>query len=280
MNRRTAIRQRITLPPLHPGQQDIIDSAARFKVVVCGRRYGKTTLGIWLCVRGALTDPGIYWWVGPNYPSISASGAWKSLKRLCTKIDGVTIKEADHSILFPNGSEIWIKRAANPETRRGAKLKGAVIDEFAQIKETTWVDVLRPALTDHKGWALFIGTPAGRNWAYRLFEKARLRSTWEVWQKPTTDNPFIDPNEVDDARLDMTEESFAKEYLADFGSSQFLVFPEIMEAFHEWRGPVPEFISYHGGMDFGGDTIGAHASATTLAGRTRNDELIVISDFA
>ncbi|KKL82814.1 hypothetical protein LCGC14_1981000 [marine sediment metagenome] len=275
----TKTKQTITLPALHPGQQDIAESKARFKVVVCGRRYGKTTLGEWFCVKGALEDPGIYWWVGPNFPSINASGAWAMLKFLCRQIDGIAVKESDRSIIFPNGSEIWIKSADNPETLRGSKLKGVVLDEFAQTKETTWVDVLRPALTDWKGWALFIGTPAGRNWAFRLFERARLRSTWETWQKPTTDNPFIDPNEVDDARLDMSEESFAQEYLADFGASQYLVFPEINQAFHEWRGPVPEFISYHGGMDFGGDTIGAHASTVATAGRTRNDELIIIDAF-
>lgn len=277
--RKAAGPLRIVLPSLHPGQKVIDNNQSRFKCVVCGRRFGKTTYGVRQCVRGALEDPGVYWWVGPNYPSISASAAWPMLKRLIAPISGVTIREADRYITFANGAEIWIKSADNPDTLRGPKLKGVVFDEFAQIKPETWTEVIRPALSDLKGWALFIGTPKGKNWAYRLFEQAKARKDWAAFCMPTTTNPYIDPAEIEAAREDMSEESFKQEYEADFGASQYLVYPEIIPEIHRWKGPVPEFISYHGGCDFGGDSIGAHSSVTAIAGRTQNDDVIIFDCF-
>lgn len=273
------IRVNIQLPPLHAGQKDIEADPARFKVVVCGRRWGKTTYGVWKTVKGALENPGVYWWVAPTFKVINNSNAWGMLKQLTRDIPGCEAREGDGCVRFENGSEIWIKSADNPDGLRGPKLRGVILDEFAQIRPDTWFEVLRPALTDYKGWALFIGTPKGKNWAYRLWEMAKVREGWASWRKPTVTNPFIDPREIEDARHDMTEEGFAQEYLADFGASQYLVFPDVSPETHEWRGQVPEFISYHGGMDFGGDTIGAHKSSTVIAGRTKADELIIFAAF-
>lgn len=269
----------VQLPRLHAGQVDIEAHPARFKVVVCGRRWGKTTYGVWKTVKGALELPGVYWWVAPTYKVINNSNAWGMLKALTGSIPGCEVREGDGCVRFSNGSEIWIKSADNPDGLRGPKLRGVILDEFAQIRPDTWFEVIRPALTDYKGWALFIGTPKGKNWAYRLFEMAKVRDNWESWRKPTVTNPFIDPAEVEDARNDMTEEGFAQEYLADFGASQYLVYPEVDPDIHEWRDPIPEFISYHGGLDFGGDTIGAHKSTGAIAGRTRADELIIFTAF-
>lgn len=275
----TAPQLDIKLPKLHSGQVEIVQNAARFKVVVCGRRWGKTTLGIWLCLRGAIQDPGIYWWVGPTFPSVQSSGAWEMLKNIVSLIPGTEIREADKEVILVNGSQIWIKTAKDPDSLRGPKLKGVVLDEFSQTQSRAWTEVLRPALTDYRGWALFIGTPKGKNWAYRLFQTAQTRVGWAAFKKPTTNNPFIDPKEIEDARLDMSDNEFKQEYEADFGASQYLVYEEVDPQVHMWRGDTPEFVSYHGGMDFGGDTIGAHKSATVIAGKTKADELLVIAAF-
>lgn len=260
----------------------IVRNPARFKVVVCGRRWGKTTLGMWLCLRGAIQDPGIYWWVGPTFPSVQSSGAWELLKNIAAMIPGTEIREADKVVKIVTGrgtSEIWIKTAKDPDGLRGPKLKGVVLDEFPMTQERAWTEVLRPALTDYKGWALFIGTPKGKNWAYRLFQKAQQRTNWAAFREPTGKNPFIDPSEIADARLDMSENEFKQEYEADFGASQYLVYEEVDPQVHVWRGEVPEFVSYHGGMDFGGDTIGAHKSSTVIAGKTPKDQLVIIAAF-
>ena len=294
----TAVAERplqITLPPLHPGQRVIERSQARFQVVIIGRRFGKTTYGVRKCVKFALLTGETYWWVAPNY-NVAQIG-WAMLKKLAAQIatvSDVEVREADMKIIFKrNGGTIVIKSAVNPDSLRGEKLGGVVLEEFPQIQEETWTEVLRPALADLKGWALFIGTPKGKDWAYRLAMSAKDRPNWEFFQLPTgitedgtaytkviaSNNPYVAASEIEDARQDMSPESFAQEWLADFGASQYLVYPEVNPEYNRWRGPVPEFVSFHGGMDFGGDTIGAHKSATAIAGLTAKDELIFIAAF-
>lgn len=274
----------ITLPPLHKGrdgrgQVEIDEHPARFKVIMCGRRWGKTTLGVRTCLKGALQTGGIYWWVGPSFPAIQASRAWPTLKLLSNQIPGVEIREADRCVIYPNGGEIWIKSSVDEDSLRGPGLYGVVMDEAASQKEDTWTDVLRPALTDHKGWAIFIGTPKGPNWFVRLWESARVKPGWASWKKPSSDNPFLDPEEIEMARLDMAENKFQQEYCADVGASSYLVFPEFDRNVHQWRGPVPIFDRYFGGLDFGGDSVGAHDSAGVVVGVTAQDQAIILRCF-
>ncbi len=258
---------------------DIEESPARFKVVVAGRRVGKTTYGVRKCVKEALITGGLYFWIAPSYKV--AEVGWRMLKRLCWQLPGVEIREADKSVILENGGRIDIRSAVDPDSLRGEKLWGAVFDEFAQIRPETWPEVIRPALSDVKGWALFIGTPKGHNWAFDLFNMALVTPGWAAFRKPTSANPYIDPQEIELARNDpsMSELMFLQEYEADFGASQYQVFPEILPQLHTWKGTVPEFVGYYGGMDFGGDTVGAHKSTTVIGGLTSNDELIVIAAF-
>jgi len=250
---------------------------ARFQVVVCGRRWGKTTYGVRKCVKGALGG-GTYWWIAPTY-SVASIG-WRMLKRLIIQIPEVEIREADKCAILPNGGQIWIKSADNPDSLRGEKLYGVVFDEAAQIKPETWYEVIRPALSDTGGWALFIGTPKGKNWLYQLWKLAAVRKDWSAYRKPTSDNPYIPLEELASAREEAaSEEKYRQEYEADFGASQYLVFPEFDREVHEWRGELPAFTRYHAGLDFGGTSISSHKSTGVLAGRTKKDELIIISEF-
>lgn len=269
----------INLPPLHKGQLEIDESPARFKVVICGRRFGKTTLGILTCLKGALRTGGVYLWVGPNYPEITISRAWPTLKQLISQIPGSEVRESDRCVILPNGGEIWIKSADNPESLRGGGLRGVVLDEVSQIAEETWTQVLRPALMDHRGWALFIGTPKGKNWVYNLFQKAQVMKGWAAWRKPTWENPYISREEIEDMRNEMSEAEFKQEVEADFGVSQHLVFPDFNRDIHQWKWPIPEFQMYFGGLDFGGDSEGNHKSAGAVAGLTNDDELVLIKVF-
>lgn len=297
---------KITLPPVHPGQRPLDECPARFQVDIIGRRFGKTTFGVRKCIKGALKTGHTFWWIGPSY-SVAEIG-WSMLKRIAWQINTVSpveIREADRAVIFQNGGRIVIKSAINPDSLRGEKLGGVVFDEFPGIPEATWTEVIRPALADLQGWALFIGTPKGKDWAYNLFMKAKDRPDWAAFQIPTaitedgtantkvigTNNPWMvmkngRPDvkaaieELEQARMEMSPEQFAQEFLADFGASQYLVYPEVNPEFHEWRGPTPEFVSYHGGKDFGGDTIGAHKSVTVIAGKTAKDELVIVACFA
>ena len=274
----------INLPPLHKGrsgsggQVEIDQCQARFVVVACGRRWGKTMYGVYKCVKSVVDKGGIYWWIGPHYQE--ASRGWVMLKRLCGQIPGVEIREADRCIRFPGiANEIWIKSGDDPNSLRGEGLDGAVLDECAFSKEAVWFEAIRPALADKKGWAVFISTPRGKNWFYRLWRRGEAGGAWASFKRPTIDNPFIDPREIEAARQEMSDEQFAQEFEADFGASQFLVFPEFDRDVHSWRGPLPPFTSYHAGLDFGGDSVGNHKSAGVVAGRTKKDELIFFDEF-
>lgn len=262
---------------MHDGQGVIDQSPAQFKVVFCGRRFGKTTYGVRCCVKGALTTGKLYFWIAPSYKV--ANIGWKMLKKIAYQIPNAEVREADKSIIFPNGGQVDIRSAVDPDSLRGEQLAGAVFDEFAQIDPDTWPEVSAPSLIDLDGWALFIGTPKGENWASELFYQAKVLPEWAAFQMPTSTNPYLTPKAIARMRAVMGEQRAAQELDADIGASQYLVYPEVVPNLHTWTETVPEFVSYHGGMDFGGDTVGAHKSCTVIAGKTSRDELIVIAAF-
>jgi len=279
----TATAIQVELPPLHKGrdgnggQLEIVRSKARFKVVVCGRRWGKTTLGVFMCLETSLQG-GRTWWVAPTYPV--ANIGWRLLKALVKQIPQCEVHEADRYVELPGGGEVWIKSADNPDGLRGEGLDGVVLDEVAQIRETAWQEALRPALADKKGWALFIGTPKGKNWVWRLFQRGQRSANWESWRRPTIDNPYIDPDEIEQARADAISEAvFKQEYEADFGASQLQVYPDFDRYLHQWKRPIPQFEMFYGGLDFAGDTIGAHKSAGIVSGMTTTGIMVALAEF-
>jgi len=273
----------IKLPPLHigrdgKGQVEIANDTSRFKVVVCGRRYGKTTLGVWLCLRTSLVG-GLTWWVAPTYP-IAMIG-WRMLKKIAAQIPGAVIREGDREVHLPGGGVVVIKSADNPDSLRGEGLDGVVLDEVGQIKQIAWTEALRPALADHQGWALFIGTPKGRNWLWDIFRRAQIAPNWRAWRKPTSDNPHILLAELDEARMELPLSVYQQEFEADFGASQLQVYPEFDREIHQWKYPtLPKFDLFYGGLDFGGTTIGSHKSAGLIGGYHKaSDTLIELLEF-
>lgn len=218
----------ITLPSLHDKQQRIAKSGARFKVVDCGRRFGKTLLGGVVALVGVPADGinpkrigglegGRIMWVAPTYKQ--AKEGWAYLVPLTRQIPGGKVHLAEQRVSFPGGGSIELRtEGGDPDNLRGAGLDGVVIDEAALCKEESWTQVLRPALADREGWALFISTPRHFNWFYRLFERGQspTETDWQSWQHPTWDNPFIPWSEIEAARRDMTEEDFDQEFGASF----------------------------------------------------------------
>lgn len=226
MAKQTTRPLELRLPPLHTGrdsekhkavgQHQVFHSPARFKVVCCGRRWGKTHLGVLMCVVTAARG-GRAWWIGPSYPV--AGIGWRLLKAIVAPIPGIEVRESERMITFPNGGVVQVKSADRPDSLRGESLDFVVFDEVADIKPDAWYEGIRPALADRKGKALFIGTPRGMsNWFYDLWCAAEKDESgvWMNWTAPTVDNPFIDPNEVEDARKDMHPIIFAQEHEAEF----------------------------------------------------------------
>ncbi len=206
------ISYKVKLPDLHSGQTPIAQSNARFKVLVAGRRWGKTRLGVWLCIAKAMQGKKT-WWVAPTY-SMAMEG-WKEIRRL--GIDyGCTVKEYEKTLYTPTGGFVTVRSADNPDRLRGAGLDYIVLDECAYIKEATWKEVLRPTLTERQGGALFISTPKGYNWFARIYDEAVKYDDWARWQKPTSTNPLVPIEELKIAKREIGSFLYSQEYEAEF----------------------------------------------------------------
>lgn len=207
----------IQLPRFHPGQLEVLNSPARYRVVVCGRRWGKTALGVFICLMAALRGKRV-WWVAPFFAT--ALIGWRMLKRFVRQLPDELvpdISESEHTITFPwTGGSVTIKSAHDPDSLRGEGLDGLVMDEAPLCKQAAWTEVLRPMLLLSGGWAVFMGTPRGRNWFADLFDRAGTRSNWARWQLPTSNNPMVPEAELLEALEDMGAVVFAQEHGAQF----------------------------------------------------------------
>jgi hypothetical protein len=221
------------MPQLHPGQTAIRRSPARFKVLACGRRWGKTRLGAALCLETGLAG-GAAWWVAPSY-KVAAVG-WRQIKGLAAQVPGAVVREGDRKADLPGGGWIQVRSADFPDSLRGEGLDRVVLDECAFVAEGAWSESIRPALSDRKGDALLISTPKGRNWFWRLWTKGQgVGGEWASWRFPSVSNPHLDPAEVEAARLDLPERVYQQEYRAEFLEESGGVFRRVPEAIDRGR---------------------------------------------
>ena len=215
-------------PHPHPGQLEVHNSDARFKVVSAGRRWGKTRLGVNECIDAASQGKRA-WWVAPSY-KMSEVG-WRPIKQLCRRIPGTDIKLVDRTVVFPDGGFIAVRSADNPDSLRGEGLDLVVMDECAFTRKEAWTEAIRPALSDRIGKALLFSTPKGRNWFWESYQRGLNKEEgWASFLFPTVTNPYIDPNEVEDAKRDLPEIIFRQEYMAEFIDDQGGVFRRVQEA--------------------------------------------------
>lgn len=244
---------KIQLPALHPGQQEILASPARFKVVPCGRRFGKTLYGSCIAIKSGLEGRRV-WWVAPDYPR--AKIGWNMMMELTAPIPGRIVRRMDKVIEFPGGGWVQLKSGKDPESLRGESLDGVVLDEAADIQRTVWFDSLRPALSDRQGWGLILGSPKGRgNLLYELSLMAtKDPDNWETIVMPTWKNPYIVAEEIEQARRDSPERTFRQEYGAEFVGFEGRVYDNFMldgsMCVYE-DVDTRRYHSYWGGIDFG-----------------------------
>ncbi len=211
---------------LHPKQLEVFQDPRRFKIVVAGRRFGKSRLaeavgasaGLVTDLNGYdLTDKGVFV-VAPTHDQakrIYWSGLSRVLAPVTTRVDRNTGR-----IELSNGRWIEVRGADKPDSLRGVGLSDVILDEFASMKPDVWEEIVRPALADVQGRALFIGTPAGKNHFYQLvLEAQKDPATWGVWSFKSRDNPFLDPEEIKKAAANMTAAQFAQEFEASFAGS-------------------------------------------------------------
>ena len=249
---------------LLPWQQDVWNDKTRFKVVAAGRRTGKSRLAAWLLIINALqAEKGHVFYVAPTQGQ-ARDIMWQTLMEL-----GHPVISGSHinnlQIKLVNGATISLKGADRPETMRGVSLKYLVMDEYADMKPEVWEQILRPALADQKGSALFIGTPMGRNHFYELFKYGELSEdeTYKAWHFTSYDNPLLDPEEIDIAKKSMSSYAFRQEFMASFEATGSEMFKEDWVKFSTEE---PESGDYYIAIDLAGfEEVGKR--------RTKNSKL-------
>lgn len=199
-------------------QKTIAEDKARFRVVVAGRRFGKTHLAIReLCYHAK--DPGKECWaVMPTYRQ-AKQVVWRKLKKQLQDLRWTEkVNESELTITLRNGSTIALKGADNYDSLRGVGLDFIVLDEFADIAPEAWYETLRPTLSDTGGRALFIGTPKGiGNWAYELYQMPEEDAdNWHSYSYTTIDGGRVPETEIEQAKRDLDVRTFRQEYMATF----------------------------------------------------------------
>lgn len=235
---------------LLPWQQEVWNHSARFKVVAAGRRTGKSRLAAYLLIVNALqTDRGHVFYVAPTQGQ-ARDIMWQTLLEV-----GHPVIEGSHinnlQIRLINGATISLKGADRPETMRGVSLKYLVMDEYADMKPEVWEQILRPALADQKGQALFIGTPMGRNHFYDLYlygDKGDDES-FASFHYTSFDNPILDAGEIEAAKRSMSSFAFRQEFMASFEALGGELFKEDWVKFSE---DEPDVGDYYIAVDLAG----------------------------
>lgn len=199
----------------------------RFSVIVAHRRFGKTVGSVNHLIKMALMCNKAapqFAYVAP-FRTQAKKIAWNYLKFYTSVIPGVRVNESELYVelptLHPNrpGARIYIIGADNPDALRGIYLDGVVIDEYAQIKQELWNEIIRPALSDRQGWAVFIGTPKGQNQFYEIYQKALASDGWYVCLYTVDETGVIPAEELESMKQDMTEDAIRQELYCDFTAS-------------------------------------------------------------
>lgn len=251
---------------LTPAQTEIVRDLHRFRVVNCGRRFGKTTTAaLEIAGKAVSKNDARVAYIAPTYQQ-ARDIIWRELRRI---LEPVTIDKNESRLEIQVKTKgggtgyVWLRGWEAVETLRGQKFDFLVLDEVAMLREfwMNWQEVLRPTLTDTRGEALFLSTPKGYNHFYDLFELQNTDPEFKSFHFTSYDNPFLPKEEIDAAKTQLTEDRFAQEYLADFKKAHGLVYKEFRReehVFSEWSelfpdDPdfVPDFIERIVPVDFG-----------------------------
>src|SRR5271166_4669685 len=206
---------RAAFAPFHSRRQ-------RWSSLVCHRRAGKTVACVADLVDAALRlkkpNPR-FAYIAP-YFSQAKDVAWVYLKDMTRAIPGAEANESELRVDLPNGGRVRLYGADNPDRLRGLFLDGVVLDEFGDMTPGAWRSVIRPALSDREGWAVFIGTPKGRNEFYEIHSKAEgMPDTWYSLTLRADDSGILPEGELLDAQGQLTPERYAQEYLVSFDAA-------------------------------------------------------------
>jgi PBSX family phage terminase large subunit len=259
---------------LTAAQKKIADDPRRFRVVVAGRRFGKTTLAIReLAYHARLPDQEIIY-VAPTY-KMAKNIVWRRLKNRLQDLNWVKkANETELKLELVNGSTISLKGADHYDSLRGTGNNFIVMDEFADIDQAAWTETLRATLSDTGGKCLFIGTPKGiGNWSYELFQNhLEDPRSWASYQFTTIDGGQVPEQEIEQAQRDLDERTFRQEYLATFETYSGRIY-YAFDRSHNMVDAEPtaqDLTVIYVGIDFNVDPMSA-----VIAVRNHNDLCII-----
>ena len=246
---------------LTTSQAIIARDSHRFRVVNCGRRFGKTTLAVLeMVAKGIYGRDRKICYIAPTYQQ-AKDIAWQEVKKITQPIISKISESAPQTVYVKTvddgTSMITLRGWESVETLRGQAFDLLVLDEVSSYKDfwVNWHEVLRPTLTDRKGHALFISTPKGFNHFYDLYRLESKDDDYKSFHFTSYDNPHIPKEEVDKARKELTEDRFAQEYMADFRKTEGLVYKEFSRDRHifkgDWMNTAKGKAKLFGGVDFG-----------------------------
>ena len=263
--------------PLHESQRQIEQSASRFNVLNCGRRYGKTEYLLRKCAQSALSGQPVAYFA-PTYPMLR--WAYRALSNRLLAAGGRALA-SEWRIELPGGGSIDCWSLSDGANRcRGQKYALVALDEVALVDDllSAWEESIRPTLTDLRGEAWFASTPRRGGGFEELYRRGEDGGEWAAWTVTTYENPFIDPQEIEAARAGMSDQAFRQEYMAEFEAAETdLVFPEFSVATHVKPAPCAwEETKWRiAGVDLGG----GDPTAIVPIGVTANERVHQYGEF-
>ena len=196
-------------------RKKILMDKSRFKVLVCGRRWGKTILSLMYLLKDPFQANERRYFITPTY-RMGRTIVFPVLRRMFTQFNGAKLNETEMSVRFENGAEFAVKGADNEHALRGVELTKVVMDEMAYIKPHVWEEIVYPMLATTKGSALFIGTPSGYDIMYDLYSRGQSEPDWKSWHFKTIDGGFVSAEEIAQAKRTMDASVFRQEFEASF----------------------------------------------------------------
>jgi len=232
-------------------QKEIINDENRFKIIISGRRSGKTMSAITSLAKYSRHPNKKCMYIAPSYrmaKQIVYDDLYNMLKDRNWLKD---VNKSDLAFTLVNGSMIYLRSADNPDSIRGIGLDYVVLDEAADISEEAWKAVIRPTLSDKEGSAMIISTPKGRGWLYDVYNDAKHLNDWNSWQFTTAQGGIVSEDELAQARIDLDERTYAQEFEAKFVDYSGLIYYAFGEHnIKPMKYGTSENIPIHVGIDF------------------------------
>jgi hypothetical protein len=259
--------------PLTNPQKNVIQDKSRFRVLITGRRFGKTFVAINEIAKFASISNKKIWYVAPSYRQAKAI-CWGVLKEKMIYHKWVkSINHSDLTITLKNNTQITLRGSDNESSLRGVGLHFLILDEFQDINKTAWYEVLRPTLSDTKGHALFCGTPRGfGNWSYDLYKMGETNKDWQSFQYTTLEGEQVTQDEIEQAKQDLDLRTFQQEYEATFVNYSGMIYYNFSRDKNIIEKYTKDSPVLHIGLDFNVDPMSAVVCII------ENDRIIVVDE--